>query len=186
MTYFSYTYVKNSWIVTRRGSLSPHDHTGTQGYELSEYIATKIDEIHGWFQHWNLRIHLKQEPMVKLCDINGHTHGNFVCLGEETNRAGIFQVRDIFGIPFVINFLTISFRLVKKHITKDLMNKLIDILFWWVTYSCYITILVSLRVYFDHFDLSIVQIVLSLVEWSPITTLRVNKITMLNRFRCDK
>ena len=33
--------------VSPKGFQYPsHDHTGTQGCELSEYIATKIDEIH--------------------------------------------------------------------------------------------------------------------------------------------
>ena len=46
-------------------------------------------------------------------------------------------------------------------------------------------ILVSVRIYLDDFELKIVNIVASLIGWSPRTTLRVNKITMFKRFKCN-
>ena len=39
-------------------------------------------------------------------------------------------------------------------------------------------------VYLDNFYLKMVNIFLSLVWWSPRTTLRVKKVTMFKRFRC--
>ena len=41
------------------------------------------------------KIHLKHEPRGKFLDINGWTSGNFSCLSQETNKAGILQVRYI-------------------------------------------------------------------------------------------
>ena len=51
--------------------------------------------------------------------------------------------------------------------------------------SCDNNIIVSVRFYLNNFDLNILKIVLSLVWWSPRTTLRVNKVTMFKRFRCN-
>ena len=41
------------------------------------------------------KIHLKHEPREAIWDINGRTYGNFSCLGQETNRAGLLQVSNI-------------------------------------------------------------------------------------------
>ena len=40
-------------------------------------------------------IHLKHEPRSTFWDVNGQTSGNLSCLGQESNRKGILQVRDI-------------------------------------------------------------------------------------------
>ena len=69
--------------------------------------------------------------------------------------------------------------------TKTLMNKLRESLFWKSTDSWENKILVSERIYLENFELKINKIVVGLVEWSPRTTLRVNKVTMFNRFRCN-
>ena len=65
------------------------------------------------------------------------------------------------------------------------MNKLRDSLFWKSTYSWDNKILVSLSIDIDNFELKIVNIVVSMVWWSPRITLRVNKVTMFKRFRCN-
>ena len=65
--------------------------------------------------------------------------------------------------------------------TKTLMTKLR--VFFKCTDSSDDNIPVSVRVDFDHFDLKMVDIVLSLVGLSPIMTLRFNKVTMLESFR---
>ena len=69
--------------------------------------------------------------------------------------------------------------------TKTLMNKFRYSLFWKSTYSWDNKILVSLSIDIDNFELMVVKIVVSLVWWSPRTTLRVNKVTMFKRFRCN-
>ena len=56
-----------------------------------------------------LKINLKHEPRGNFRDINGWTSGNLSCLGQETNRVGLFQVRDIFGRPSMSTFLYIRF-----------------------------------------------------------------------------
>ena len=50
--------------------------------------------------------------------------------------------------------------------TKTMMNKLRDILFWKFTDSWENNIPVYLKVYFENYDFNIVNIVLSLVGWS--------------------
>ena len=65
------------------------------------------------------------------------------------------------------------------------MNKLRESLFWKSTDSWENNILVYARIDIDNFELKIVKIVASLVGWSPITTLRVKKVTMFKRFRCN-
>ena len=68
--------------------------------------------------------------------------------------------------------------------TKTLMNKL-RYIFLKVYIQFGKNILFSVRVDLENFDLKIVKIVLSLVWVSLRTTSRVEKFTMLKRFRCD-
>ena len=65
------------------------------------------------------------------------------------------------------------------------MNKLREILFWWGKYSWYHNIPVYLRVDFDYLDFNIAGIVLSLVGWSPRTTLSVKKTKIFKMFICN-
>ena len=41
------------------------------------------------------KIHQKYEPRGNFWDIYGCNSGNFICLDQEINRVGLFQVRDI-------------------------------------------------------------------------------------------
>ena len=66
------------------------------------------------------------------------------------------------------------------------MNKLRESLFWKSTDSWYKNILISVRIYLDNFGVKIVNIVVSLVVWSPRTALRVNKVTMFKRFKFNR
>ena len=42
------------------------------------------------------KINLKHEHRGKVLDTNGRKSGNFCCLGQETNRSGLLQVREIY------------------------------------------------------------------------------------------
>ena len=64
----------------------------------------------------------------KKWDINGQTSGNSILLGQETNRAGIFQWRHIFG-TLNYYFSWHSFYPWSRIMSKPLMNKLINIWF---------------------------------------------------------
>ena len=42
------------------------------------------------------KIHLKHEPRCKRLDINSSTSGDFSCLGLETDKEGLLQLREIY------------------------------------------------------------------------------------------
>ena len=107
-------------------------------------------------------IHMKHEPREKFRDTNGCNSVNFSCLGQETNRAGFFQVREILWETLHNPFSCHLFWPSNRYMTKVLTNKLRDILFRQGTGSWDNNIPVSLRVEFYNFDVKIVQIVLSL------------------------
>ena len=57
------------------------------------------------------KIHLKHEPRGGIQGINGWNYGNFICLGQYTNKAGFFQVMELFLRPFMSPLLAIRFSL---------------------------------------------------------------------------
>ena len=130
-------------------------------------------------------IHLKHEYRGKFLDISGWTSGKFSCLGQVTDREGLFQFREIFWETFHESFSCHAFKSNDRYINKILMNKLRESLFWKSTDSWDNNIIVSVRIDPDNFELKTVKIVASLVGWSPRMTLRVNKVTMFKRFRCN-
>ena len=69
--------------------------------------------------------------------------------------------------------------------TKAFMDKPLNIILVEIIDSFNHNIFVYFRVEFDNLNLNIVQIVLSLIGWLPITTLRFHKITIFKRFRCN-
>ena len=101
-------------------------------------------------------------------------------IGKDYSKSGIFS-----GRPSMCTFITINFSLVIETWPKRWWISWDFVLFWKCTYSWDKNITVFVRVDFDNFDLNIVNIVLSLVGWSPRRTLRVKKVkvTMLKRFR---
>ena len=46
-----------------------------------------------------LKIRLNHESRGRIQDIGGWTSGNFIFLGQEKNRSGLLQVKEIFGDP---------------------------------------------------------------------------------------
>ena len=78
----------------------------------------------------NGKIHMKHESREMFLDINGWTSVTFSLLGQEKNRAGFLQVRDICCDTLHEYFYFHSFYPVNKDTTKALTNKLIDIMFW--------------------------------------------------------
>ena len=67
-----------------------------KGYEVAEHKATKVE------LNPRMILTLKNEKSIwsmntgaKFWDISGFTCGNFSYLGQEKNRAGLFQVSDI-------------------------------------------------------------------------------------------
>ena len=69
-------------------------------------------------------IHLKHESRGKFRDIIGWTSGDFSCLGQETDRAELFQYRKIFCKTFYESFSCHSFQSSDRDVTKTLMNHL--------------------------------------------------------------
>ena len=65
------------------------------------------------------KISLKLKARGGFRDISGWNFGNFSCLGQEKNRAGFFQVRDIFSETFHESFIAIRFSLVIETQTKS-------------------------------------------------------------------
>ena len=63
-------------------------------------------------------------------DINGQTSGDFSFLVQEKIGAGLFQVRDNFSETLHESFSCHLFNTDNRDMTKALINKLIDILFW--------------------------------------------------------
>ena len=63
-------------------------------YEVAEHIATKV-EVNPWMLSTlkKREIHFKHESRGKFRDISGWTYGDFSCLGQEIDRAGLFQFR---------------------------------------------------------------------------------------------
>ena len=96
---------------------------------------------------------------------------------QGSSKSGIFS-----GRPYMRPFLVILFSLVIETWTKCWWI-FWEIFFWKCTDSWDKNIPVSVRVDFEIFYFKIVKIFLILIGWSPITTSRVNKITMLKRFR---
>ena len=99
-------------------------------------------------------------------------------IGQGSSNSGRF-----FGRPSMSRFLAIRLSLVIETWPKTPMNKLRDSLFLKSTDSWDNNILISVSIDIDNFELKIVKIVVSLVWWSTRKTLRVNKVTMLKRFR---
>ena len=96
-------------------------------------------------------------------------------IGQDYSNSGKFS-----GRPSMNPFLAIIFSLVIDKSPK--LRWISWDLFWKSTDICNNNILVSVRVDLENFYLKIVDIVLSLVLWSPRTTLRVNKVTTFKRF----
>ena len=65
------------------------------------------------------------------------------------------------------------------------MNNLRESLFWMSTDIWDNNIIISARIDTENFELKIVNIFVSLVWWSPRTTLRVKKVTMFKSFICN-
>ena len=131
------------------------------------------------------KIHLKHEPGGNFWDISGWTSGKFSCIGQDIDRAGLFRLRKIFWETFHESFSCHSFYTGDRDMTKKLMNKLRESSSFNSIDSWDNNILVNVSIDLEHFDLKIVKIVVSLVWWSTRMTLRVNKFTMFNRFRCN-
>ena len=100
-------------------------------------------------------------------------------IGQGSSNSGRFS-----GRPSMSPFLAIRFSQVIETWPKR----------WWISWERVFwksteiwdnNILVSVRIDLDYFELKIVNIVASLVGWSPIKTLRVDKVTMFKRFRCN-
>ena len=101
-------------------------------------------------------------------------------IGQGYSKSGIFS-----GRPSMSPFLTIHFSMVIETRLRRL----------WISWEIFCfesaqtvgtTIFLFLwGLNFIYFYLKIGKIVFSLVGWSPRTTLKVNKFTMFNRFRCN-
>ena len=132
----------------------------------------------------NQKIYLKHEPRGKIWDINYWTSRKFSCLGQEKNRAGIFQLRDICWETLHAYFSCYSFYPGNRDMTKVPMNNPREILILQGTDSWENNNPVYLRVDLDSFGLNLVWCFLSLIELSPRTDLRVNNVNFFMRFRC--
>ena len=131
------------------------------------------------------KFYLKHEPRGENWDISGWTSGNFSCLVQKKNRAGPFQVREIFWETFNESISCPSFKSGDRDMTKNLMNKLRESLFWKSTENWDNNIFFSVRINLENFESKIAKIVPSLLEWYQRTTLRVNKVVIFKRFRCN-
>ena len=68
----------------------------SKGYEVSKYIDTKVEVNPRMLSTLKKRkINIKHDPRGGFQYINDWTSGDFICLGQETNRSGFFQVRKI-------------------------------------------------------------------------------------------
>ena len=72
---------------------------------------------------------MKHEPRGKSQDTSGWNSGNFSCLGQETNRAGILQFMDICWENLHKSFSCHLFYPDNIYTTKAPMNNLRKIMF---------------------------------------------------------
>ena len=63
-------------------------------------IHKSLDKSTDAFNIERRKIHLNHEPRGKVWDISGWTSENFSCFGQDTNRSGLFQVREILWETF--------------------------------------------------------------------------------------
>ena len=101
-------------------------------------------------------------------------------IGQGSSNSGRFS-----GRPSMSPFLAICFSPVIKTLPKRWWISWERVFFWKSTESWDNKILVSVRIDLDNLEVKIVKIVASLVGWSPRTTLRVKKVTMFKRFKCN-
>ena len=71
------------------------------------------------------KIHLKHKPRGRFWDISGWTSGNFSCLIQETDRAWLFQFREIFWETFHESFSYYFFSWVVEIWPKR----------WWISWE---------------------------------------------------
>ena len=76
------------------------------------------------------KIYLKHEYRGTFQGISGCTSGDCCCLGPEKNRAGFFQVREIFYETLQESFSCHFLKYGNREMAKILTNRLINILFY--------------------------------------------------------
>ena len=65
-----------------------------KGCELEEHISPKVEVNTRMLSTFEKRkINLKHEPRGKFRGVNGWTSGDFIFVGQKTNKAGFFQFR---------------------------------------------------------------------------------------------
>ena len=127
---------------------------------------------------------MKHEPRGKFRDVNGWTSGNFICLGQEKNKAGLFQVRYICWDILHESFSCHSLYPDNRDTNKELINNLNEI-FLQGTDSWDHNIPVSLRVDPAKFRFEDIPDCFGSGTVISKNNLEGLKVTIFNRFRCN-